>query len=181
MRRQTGSWPVAFCGIIAGLCVAVMLCGSVLPLATFCAPALGGLLLIPVLIECGAKAAWLTWLAVSLICALTVPDLELAFAFIFLLGYYPLLKVRLDRLRPAALRWGIKLAIWNGAITAMYGALTLIFRLEYIIEELRAYRPGMLAALLALGNLTLWVYDRALVSAARLYLVRIRPLLPKRR
>ena len=45
MRRQTGSWRVAFCGIMAGLCVAVMLCGSVLPLATFCAPALGGILL----------------------------------------------------------------------------------------------------------------------------------------
>ena len=181
MRRQTGSWPVAFCGIIAGLCVAVMLCGSVLPLATFCAPALGGLLLIPVLIECGAKAAWLTWLAVSLICALTVPDPELAFAFIFLLGYYPLLKVRLDRIRPAALRWGVKLTVWNGAIAAMYGTLTLVFRLEYIIEELRTYQSWMLPLLLVLGNLTLWIYDRALINIARVYLVRIRPLLPKRR
>lgn len=181
MRRRTNSWPIAFCGIVAGLCVAVMLGGSVLPLATFCAPALSGALLVPVLIECGARAAWLTWLAVSLICVLTVPDPEMAFAFLFLLGYYPLLKVRLDRIRPAVLRWGVKLAVWNGAIAAMYGTLTQLFRLAYIIEELRAYQSWMLAALLVLGNLTLWIYDRALVSVARLYLVRIRPLLPRRR
>ena len=181
MRGGQGSWRVAFCGVVAGLCVVVMLLGSVLPFATFCAPALGGILLVPVLIECGEKAAWLTWLAVSLIGAMVVPDLELSFAFLFLLGYYPLLKARLDRLRPAALRWGVKLAVFNGAIFAMYGTLTLVFRLEYIVEELRAYQPWMLAALLALGDLTLVVYDRALVTAANLYLARIRPFLPRRR
>lgn len=181
MGRGRGSWQVAFCGLMAGLCAVVLLGGSVLPFATFCAPALAGALLVPVLIECGPKAAWLTWLAAALLGLMLAPDRELAFAFAFLLGYYPLLKARLDRVRSAALRRGIKLAVFNGAIFAMYGTLTLVFRLEYIVEELRAYQPWMLAVLLALGNLTLAVYDRALASVARLYLARIRPLLPRHR
>lgn len=181
MGRDGRSWRVAFCGMTAGLCAAVLVAGSALPFATFCAPALAGVMLIPALLECGAKAAWLTWLAAALLGVMLAPDRELAFAFLFLLGYYPLLKARLDPIRPAALRRGIKLAVFNGAIFAMYGALTLVFRLEYIVEELRAYQPWMLAALLALGNLTLAVYDRAIGSAAQIYLRRIRPLLPRHR
>ena len=44
-RKQSGK--VAFCGMMVALSVALMLTGGLVPIATYCAPMLGGILLLP--------------------------------------------------------------------------------------------------------------------------------------
>ena len=39
------------CGVMCGLSIVMMLSGSIIPFATFCAPAIGGILLMPVAVE----------------------------------------------------------------------------------------------------------------------------------
>ena len=45
---------VAFCGVLAGLGLALMFLTALLPMATFALPALAGLLMIMIVIEMGA-------------------------------------------------------------------------------------------------------------------------------
>ena len=83
---------MAYCGMAAALCVALMLLGAVIPVLMFVAPAVASLVIATVCIECGRSMAFTAYGAVSLLSVLFVPDKEVALTFVFLLGYYPLVK-----------------------------------------------------------------------------------------
>ncbi len=163
---------VALCGLLGALSLVVLSLGGLIPAATFCAPALSGILILIGASECGVGQGWLLYLAVAALSFLLVPERETAFVFVFFLGYYPLLKIRLERVRPRPLRWLLKAAVFNGGIGLAYGLLALLFPLP------QAEDPGMARVLwlvlLALGNLTFWVYDLALVRVVWLYNQKLR-------
>ena len=73
-KRQQKSWAMAYCGIVAALCVALMLLGAVIPIAMFIAPAVAGFLIATVCVECGMQMALTAYAAVSLLALLFVPD-----------------------------------------------------------------------------------------------------------
>ena len=86
MKKQNRkSWTMAYCGMAAALCVALMLLGAVIPIAMFIAPALAGFLIATVCVECGRTMALTAYAAVSLLALLFVPDKEVALIFVFLL------------------------------------------------------------------------------------------------
>ena len=93
------SWAMAYCGMAAALSVALMLLGAVVPVLMFIAPAVASLLIATVCVECGRTMALTAYGAVSLLSLLFVPDKEVALVFVFLLGYYPLVKPRFERIR----------------------------------------------------------------------------------
>ena len=129
---------------------------------------LAAFLLIPVLDEYGPKYALLLYATVSILSVLLVPELELAFFYVFVIGYYPVLRQQLAHIKSALLRWVIKLAVFNGATVLVY---LLLFALlgPAILDELLADGVGMLAALLAAGNLSFWLCDRAVGALTRYY------------
>ena len=170
MKKQNRkSWTMAYCGMAAALCVALMLLGAVIPIAMFFAPALAGFLIATVCVECGRPMALTAYAAVSLLAILFVPDKEVALIFVFLLGYYPLAKPWFDRVRPAVLRWACKLLLCNGAIAAMYGLLLLLIPAGSIARELRGTALAVTLATVAMGNVAFLLYDRALRNLLALY------------
>ena len=68
---------MAYCGMAAALCVALMLLGAVIPIAMFIAPALAGFLIATVCVECGRTMALTAYAAVSLLALLFVPAIAL--------------------------------------------------------------------------------------------------------
>lgn len=78
--------------------------GAVVPVLMFIAPAVASLLIATVCVECGKTMALTAYGAVSLLSLLFVPDKEVALVFVFLLGYYPLVKPRFERIRPPLVR-----------------------------------------------------------------------------
>ncbi len=170
MKKQNRkSWTMAYCGMAAALCVALMLLGAVIPIAMFIAPALAGFLIATVCVECGRPMALTAYAAVSLLAILFVPDKEVALIFVFLLGYYPLAKPWFDRVRPAVLRWACKLLLCNGAIAAMYGLLLLLIPAGSIARELRGTALAVTLATVAMGNVAFLLYDRALRNLLAVY------------
>lgn len=174
-RRKSGR--IALCGVMCALAMTLMLSGSVLPFATFCAPAVSGVLLVPVAMECGMRLAWVSYAALSMLSVLFVPDKESTFIFVFLLGHYPLLKAYLQRIPWRWLRAVVKTAVFNGLVFACYGLMLYILPIQAIVQEFAQTAPAALAGLLALANLCFWVYDAALNNLIRAYAVRVRPLL----
>ena len=170
MKKQNRkSWTMAYCGMAAALCVALMLLGAVIPIAMFIAHALAGFLIATVCVECGRTMALTAYAAVSLLALLFVPDKEVALIFVFLLGYYPLAKPRFDRIRPAVLRCVCKLLLCNAAVLAMYGLLLVLIPAGSISQELRTTAWIVTLSTLAMGNVAFLLYDRALHNLLMLY------------
>ena len=179
MKQHRKSWTMAYCGMAAALCVALMLLGAVIPIAMFIAPAVAGFLIATVCVECGRTMAWTAYAAVSLLGLLFVPDKEVALIFVVLLGYYPLVKPKFDRIHPALLRAVCKLLLCNGAVLAMYGLLFLLVPAGSVAQELRTTALAAAAATLAMGNVAFLLYDRALHNMLLLYRLVWQPKLHK--
>ena len=178
-QNHQKSWAMAYCGIVAALCVALMLLGAVIPIAMFIAPAVAGFLVATVGVEGGMQLALTAYAAVSLLALLFVPDKEVALIFVFLLGYYPLAKPKFERIRPAVLRIVCKLLLCNGTVLAMYGLVFLLVPAGSISQELRTTALAVSLATLVMGNVAFVLYDRALHNMLMMYRLVWRPKLHK--
>ena len=173
------SWAMAYCGMAAALSVALMLLGAVVPVLMFIAPAVASLLIATVCVECGRTMALAAYGAVSLLSLLFVPDKEVALVFVFLLGYYPLVKPRFERIRPALLRGAAKLALCNGSILLLYGLVLLLVPGGSISQDLKATALAVSLTTLAMGNVAFLLYDRALHNLLQIYRILWQPRLHK--
>ena len=178
-KRKSKSWSMAYCGMAAALCVALMLLGTIIPIAMFIAPAVASFLIATVCMECGITMAWTAYAAVSLLGLLFVPDKEIALIFTVLLGYYPLVKPRFDRIRPRALQLVCKLLLCNGTVLAMYGLVFLLVPAGSISQELRTTALAVSLATLVMGNVAFVLDDRALHNMLMMYRLVWRPKLHK--
>lgn len=173
-RRQ--SVMVAFCGMAAGLSVVIMLLGGVIPAAAYAVPMLCGLALLPVLLEFGRRAAWATFFAVAALALLMDFDKEAAFFYLFM-GYYPIVKWNLDKIKPKAKRIAVKLLLFTFAIVLMYALLNLVFPVAAALEEFREMGVALSIGFVILYDGCMLLYDRLLMAAVLLYGSRIRPKL----
>ena len=175
MNRSSRRMAVS--GMMVALGTAAMLLGGLIPIATFCCPAIAGLALIPLALDCGRAHALSGWAAIAVLSLMLCPDKEAALLFAFL-GWYPVMKWPLDaRLRRKWPRRLVKLALWNLCLAAMYALIFFVLRLDQLVAEYRQMGLVMGAAMLLLGNATLALYDIALVRYALLYVRRLRPRL----
>ena len=173
------SWAMAYCGMAAALSVALMLLGAVIPVLMFIAPAVASFLIATVCMECGKTMAWTAYGAVSVLALLFVPDKEEALTFVFLLGYYPLVKPRFEYIRPALLRGAAKLVLCNGSILLLYGLVLLLVPGGSISQDLKATALAVSLTTLAMGNVAFLLYDRALHNLLQIYRVLWQPRLHK--
>ncbi len=155
---KNASRIAALGGVTAALAVVIMCLGTLIPVATYICPMICALLLQSVFRACGAKTAWAWYGAVGLLCALLAPDKEAAAVFLFL-GYYPIVKPRLDECR---LPLFAKLLLFNGAAAVMYAVLIWLFGMGEIAAEFRELGIVMGLATLLLGNVTFFLLDRLL-------------------
>ena len=173
---RDNSRRVALSGMMAALGTAIMLMGGVFPLATFICPALAGALLLPLVFDCGDRWALGAYVAVSALSLMLCADKEAALLFAFL-GHYPVLKWRLERIPRPWLRRGVKALVMGGCVGAMYALIFFVLRLDQVLSDFADLTRATLILTLALGALTLALYDQALTRFAVAYLKRIRPRL----
>ena len=164
------SRQMALCGVLSALAVVVLLLGGVIGVGTFAAPVLAMAVLLPVLEECGPRAAGTAYAAVTLLALMLVPDRELALVYAGF-GWYPLLRPRIARIPSRPLRLAVRLAVCNGVIFVLYG---LLLRLLGLTADLAEMSPVMNAALLALGNAVFLLLDVVLARLTNLWRRKLR-------
>ena len=172
------SRKMALTGMLCALAVVIMMLGGVIPLATFCCPALAGLMMIPVFVECGEKLSWCAYAAIAALSLILCPDKEAALLLAFI-GYYPILRWRLDQLRSSLLRVVAKLGVFNLAVLAMYALSILVLQMDQILREYQEMGLALTIACLLVGNVTLLLYDRLIAIMTALYVNRLRGRLMK--
>ena len=156
--KRTPAANVALGGVMAALAMVIMSMGTLIPVATYVCPMLCAVLLQMVLKTCGQRIAWAWYGAVAILSLLLAPDKEAAAVFAFL-GYYPIVKPKLDRLKGKRL-W--KTLLFNVSTLVMYWLLMHIFGLDQIALDFEEMGAVMTVIMLILGNVTFFLLDRLL-------------------
>ena len=162
-KRQNMASPIALGGIMAALAVVVMCMGGLIPVATFICPMMCILLLTVVRDQCGNRIAWAWYGVVAILSVLLGPDKEAAAVFVFL-GYYPIIKPKIDRIKPGWLWKGI---YFNAVILLLYQLLIYLFGMDQIATEYRELGKVLTVVVLLIGNLCFFLLDRVLTQFGR--------------
>lgn len=158
MARSNSAANIALGGVLAALAVTITWLGGLIPMSTFVCPVISMLVLAIVYRCCGKTIAWAWYGAVAILGVLLSPDKEAAAVFAFL-GYYPILKPKLDTL---PLRWLWKVLLFNSVILLMYAVLMYVFGMAQLLLEFREMGVVLTIVTLLLGNVTFILLDRLL-------------------
>ena len=161
---RTQARQIAFGGMMAALALVIMNLGGLIPVATFVCPMLCMLILAFVAKMCGSRIGWAWYGAVSILSLLLAPDKEAAAVFVFL-GFYPIVKPRLDGMKLGGL---LKLALFNALILGMYGILIHLFGMDEIAAEYQELGMVMTIVMLILGNVTFLLLDKVLARFSKI-------------
>ena len=153
--RSGASRPIALGGMMAALAVVIMSLGGLIPIATFVCPMLCMLLLRFVLTLCPRRIGWAWYGAVAILGMLMSPDKEAAAVFVAL-GYYPILKPRLDKMKYGVV---LKFLLFNVVILLTYAVLIYVMGLAQIAAEFAEMGIIMAAVTLVLGNVAFFLLD----------------------
>lgn len=175
-RQNNSSRRVALGGIFGALSIVIMLVGGYLPIATFIAPILAGLCLVPVAMELGIRPALLTYAGVAILSAFFVfpVDPEAAFFFIMFMGYYPTIQPYFAKLKKIIMRYLLKLLVFNIAIIACYLLLLFVFVSPALQEEFASFAVWIWLGLLLAANVLFVVYDILIDKVRIIYIHRVR-------
>jgi len=133
-KRTELTHQLTLCAMMAAIIVVILALGGMIGVGTYAAPMLACAVLIPVRERCRASYAWACFAAAALLGLLLGADKELDALFLFL-GWYPLVQPKLQKLRPALLRWAVKLLIFLLDTTVLYALLLYVIGLESVLED----------------------------------------------
>lgn len=149
---------IALGGMLGAVAMTILFLGGLVPVSTYVCPVLCIIVLQMVLNFCGKRIAWAWYLMISFLALLLGSDKEAA-ALLLLLGYYPIIKPKMES-TPAPLLG--KLVFFNSVIVLMYTAVVALLGLETIIVENTLIGYGSLILMLILGNATFFLLDKIL-------------------
>ena len=151
---------------LGAMCIAVsaaiMLISSVIPFMIYAIPGVASLLILFMMTECNKKWAMAVYFGTSVITAVLVPEKEAVAIYIALLGYYPVLKTLLDKIKPKFLRIIVKSVFFLGVVTGIYYVLITAFGISAeILEDTEKF---FLPVMYVLGLAAFLMYDYALAT-----------------
>ncbi len=167
---------ITFCGIFAALAVVLMLTGHFLPTLTYAIPALAGLFIMIPLLECGPSWGLGAYITASFIIFL-IGENETKTLFVLLFGYYPILKLLIERLKNLFAEWLLKLLAFNAAAMASYYIMSFVYAVSF--EDLGDF--GKYGAYIFLGicNVVFIIYDIGVSRVAAFYIYTLHDKLKK--
>ena len=156
-------------GMCIGLSAALMMLSSVIPFLTYAIPAMAALLVLFIRVECDWKWALGVYVGTSVVSALVVPEKEAVAIYIALIGYYPLIKVLLDKL-PKVIGYIVKALFFTGVIIATYYIIMHVFGISTeLLEDTQGF---MIPLLIVLGLAAFIMYDVAIEKLELAYYSR---------
>lgn len=154
-------------GIITALSVFIMFLAGIIPNMTYVIPELASILLIVTTQEADLKWSVFIYAAVSLLSIFIVADKEAVVMYVFLIGYYPILKDIYDRRLHPVLRFLAKFVTFS--VTTILAYLVIIYILLIPIEGMGRFGKYTAWILLAIGNVAFFLYDWMLGKLVLLY------------
>ena len=172
---KKSSYKVALGGVIASLCTLIMFLTGFGPFLTYLCPMCAGALLVVIVIEISKKWALATYAAICILSIFITPDKEAALLFIFLFGYYPILKSLLEKVPSRVLEWICKLAVFNISVVSAYLLIIYVFGMNQFLDSLGNWGKYGLGFFMLFANVSFVLYDFSLSNLIEAYIKWFRP------
>ncbi|MBR6386594.1 MAG: hypothetical protein IKS03_10840 [Ruminococcus sp.] len=169
------SYRVALGGIVASLCLIAMFLAGILPAFYLILPMIAGLLMMIIATEVSTSWALLTYIAVGLLSLLITADKEAALIFIMLFGHYPILRFYLQKMHFKAVRFLIKIIIFNICVLSFFYITVYIFGIREMIEQFDEFGKYGGLIMLSVCNIIFVLYDYNLGMFWYLYKKHLMP------
>ena len=171
------SYKVSLGGVVGALSLVMMLLTSIVPFGTFAFPAFAGMMLISIVIELGYSWAFVVYGIVSTLSLLLLTDKEAALFYVAFLGFYPVIKGLIERLRSISIQYVFKYVVFNICMVSAFFVSILLMGIPK--ESFNLFGLYLPWAFLILGNVAFIVYDLCVTKIVTYYLFKIHPILSK--
>ena len=161
------TYALAFSSVIAALSVALMFVTTFIPIGTYAIPCAAGAMLAAVVIEAGYITATAVYVAVSLLSFLLAGDKEAVLYYVAFLGFYPILKGLIERIKLKVVQYLLKYLVFNVTmIAAFYAGIYILSVPKESFVLFGVYIPWIF---LAVGNVVFILYDICLTRVITQY------------
>ena len=150
---------LALAALMSALAVAVMYAGCLLEILDLSTAAVASMCVLLVLVETGAKYAWLTYAVSATLSLILLPIKTAGLLFVGFLGFYPMAKALFEMRFRGWRCLVLKILLLNGCTVLM------LLLVRYVIAEALWFEIFTLV----LANIVFVVYDYALTHLLRAY------------
>ena len=158
-RNTSIGYIVSLCGVMSALALSLMFVMGMIPSFEYISPAISGMFIWVIRRHLGVKYGMVSYLAVGVLSLLLVPNYEATMMYIFLLGYYPIVRDYLQKIKLKVLQWIVKLAVYAIPSMGAYMVLVHLFGMEYLLEDANDFGKYGSLVLLGLGAVAFILYD----------------------
>ena len=170
--------------MITSLCIALNVLATIIPSMGYVFPALAGMVVLIVVFECGYSMSYKVYFVASVLSFLLCAEKLPAVAFISLLGFYPIVKLKIDNkliknkiIKNKIISLFLKAIIFNASIFANFWIEVKLFNVPqeafYIFD---IYVPNVLWAI---ANVIYLMYDKCVDNFIKFYIGFLRPRVKK--
>lgn len=177
-RRPYKSFNIAFCGIMCALSVVCMF-AALVPSLTYAMPAVAGIMLWVVSVRINKRWALLSFVAVSLLCFMLIPEIEADAYFVSFFGYYPIIRPLFDEIKNRLFRIGGKLLLFNCAVVVTFNVLCFAIGADRMLSGLEDFGVYAVYVFWGAANIAFLIFDFCLESIMFAYTKWLEPRLKK--
>lgn len=173
MGNSNGLNPrkIALSGILTALSSAVLLMENILPTGKLGFYVLSAFLLSVVIMECGLAYGWASYIAISAISFLIVPEKTAVLPYVMFFGIYALVKSHIERLDRLIPEWILKFAFFNISLYFLWNIAVNV--LQLIPDRLFQILPFIVVAIIL--QILFFIFDWLFSLWIRYYIQRIQP------
>lgn len=179
-KKIRASYIVALCGIVSGLSLLLMVVLSFIPSFEYVSPAVAGLMIWVIKDQINTKWAVVSFIAVSILVQFLSPNIEARILFVFLLGYYPILRDYFEKLKYKPVQLILKLALFNLTAISAYWLVINVFGMAELLDDMNEMGQYGSIILLVMGNVAFVAYDFFLGLFFPFYIKMLKPKISKR-
>lgn len=166
---------IAYSGVATALSVVMLFLGSIFWVLGYTMPLVASLVMIILLDSVSQKSALLTFISTSIISFILLNDKECVLLYILFFGYYPLIRDKINDIKPKFLSYLLKFITFNAAMVLTQVLCVYVFGIPF--DDMLG-KWGIVLFVLCL-NLVFAVFDKLYTLLLKLYRIKLKKKVEK--
>lgn len=155
--------------IMTALALVCLFGSAYLPTGRIALLAITSMCILVTVSQCGARYGWLQYTATSILAILLIPFKFQVLLFIALLGYYPMVKLYIEKIDKLWLEWIVKILFFSALLIITYFVVTYILAQRISFGAIFDVIMTHLLLVVVISEVVFIIYDYLLSFFAKFY------------